>query len=259
MKQRICFGLHPLSLPRLAVIAFCLWTGHTHAQLGNRTVVKFNLSGIIIKSYTAQYERVLAPNSTITVSASYSPNAPLPFKQALLDQYGDNQDARRAIETTLFTKRIATLEYRFYPAGHAPHGWYIAPFVRYANMDVSNDYTYRSQDGRLHQAHLEAGFNAGGAGVLLGYQFLLGKRLGLDLWLLGPFYGTNVKAVFNGTDPYWQTLTNSDITRMKSDIDNTKLPLYSVQSSFKLPLITANLDGPYYGVRAFGLALAYSF
>lgn len=170
-----------------------------------------------------------------------------------------NQYATRAIETTLFSKRIATLEYRFYVAGHAPTGWYIAPFVRYANMDISNDYSYHSQDGQLHQMHLEASFSAGGAGVLLGYQFLLGKHLGLDLWLLGPFYGTNVNANFNGTDPYWTTLTNADIVKLKRDIDNTQVPLYTVSSSLNLPLITANLTGPYYGVRAFGVALAYSF
>lgn len=225
----------------------------------NRTVVKFNLSGAVFQTYMAQYERVLNRFGSITLSGTYSSGAPLPFKQALIDQYGENLDGRRAIETTLFTKRIATLEYRFYLAGHAPTGWYVAPFVRYASMDVTNDFSYHSQDGKLHQAHLEASFNAGGAGVLLGYQFLLGKHLGLDLWLLGPFYGTNVKAVFNGTDPYWATLTQADIVKLKSDIDNTKVPLYTVQSNLNLPNITATLNGPYYGVRAFGLALAYSF
>lgn len=228
-------------------------------QLLNRTVVKFNVSGAVFQSYTAQYERVLTPHSTVTFSASYTPNAPLPFKQALLDQYGDNNDARRAIETTLFTKRIGTIEYRFYPAGHAPRGWYIAPFARYASMDISNDYTYTTQNGVLHHAHLNAGFKAGGAGVLLGYQFLFGKHVGLDLWLLGPFYGTNINAVFTGEDPRWSELTEADKIKLKHDIDTTQLPLYTVESTLNLPTITARLTGPYYGVRAFGLAIAYSF
>lgn len=228
--------------------------------LTNRTVVKFNLSGIVIRSYTAQYERVLNRHSSITLSASYTPKStPLPFKQALLDQYGTNLDAKRAIEGTLFGKRIATLEYRLYLAGHAPTGWYIAPFVRYASLDISNDYTYTPSDGILHKAHLDASFSGGGAGVLLGYQFLLGKRLGLDLWLLGPFYGTQVTANFVGVDPLWTSLKPADITKLKADIDNTKLPLYTVSSTLNLPTITAPLKGPYYGVRALGLALAYNF
>lgn len=228
--------------------------------LTNRTVVKFNLSGVVIQSYTAQVERVLSRHSTVTLSGSYTPqNTPLPFKQALLNQCGDNQDAVRAIETTLFSKKIGTLEYRFYPAGHAPSGWYIAPFVRYASLDISNDYTYTPSDGILHHAHLDAGFNAGGAGVLLGYQFLFGKHVGLDLWLLGPFYGQNVKATFVGEDPLWPSLKPADIVKLKNDIDNTQLPLYSVSSTLALPVITANLTGPYYGVRALGLAFAYSF
>jgi hypothetical protein len=241
------------------LICFLALSSIGRAQLLNRTVVKFNVSGAFFKSYTAQYERVLTPHSTITLSASYSPNAPLPFRDALLNQYGDNQDARRAIETTLFTKRIATVEYRFYPAGQAPRGWYVAPFVRYASMDISNDYTYTTQDGILHQAHLNASFNAGGAGLLLGYQFLIGKHLGLDLWLLGPFYGTNVNAVFTGEDPQWTSLKPANITKLKQDIDNTDVPLYSVESTLNLPTITAKLTGPYFGVRAFGVALAYSF
>jgi len=239
--------------------SFCFNSAQAQV-LTNRTVVKFNLSGVMIKSYTAQYERVLNRYGSITLSGSYSPNStPLPFKQALLNQYGDNQDAVRAIETTVFSKRIGTLEYRFYPAGHAPTGWYIAPFVRYINMDISNDYTYTPSDGVLHRATLNASFSAGGAGVLLGYQFLLGKHVGLDLWLLGPFYGTNVNSTFVGEDPLWPNLKPADIAKLKRDIDNTQLPLYSVQSTLALPIITAKLTGPYYGVRAFGVAFAYSF
>lgn len=242
----------------LSALALCLFAAPLWAQF-NRTVVKFNVSGAVFQTYTAQYERLLNRHSSVTLSGTYSSGAPLPFKQALLDQYGDNEDAKRAIETTLFSKRIATLEYRFYPAGHAPSGWYVAPFVRYASMDISNDYTYTPSDGILHRAHLDASFSAGGAGVLLGYQWLFGKHVGLDLWLLGPFYGTNVKSVFRGEDPLWPNLKSADIVKLKNDIDNTQLPLYSVSSTLALPVITATLNGPYYGVRAFGLALAYSF
>lgn len=242
------------------VVVLSLNLQHLYGQvIPNRTVVKFNLSGIAIKSFTAQYERILNRHSSITLSASLSPNAPLPFKQALMDQYGENEDAKRAINSTLFTKRIGTLEYRFYVAGHAPTGWYIAPFVRYINMEINQDYTYTPSDGILHHANLKAQFNAGGAGVLLGYQWMFGKRVGLDLWLLGPFYGTNIQADFIGNDPLWPSLKPADITKLKNDIDNTKLPLYTVGSTLNLPTITAHLDGPYYGVRAFGLALSYRF
>jgi hypothetical protein len=227
--------------------------------LTNRSVVKINLSGVAIKSYTVQYERLLSRRSSITLSASLSPNARLPFKQALLDQYGGNDDAKRAIDNTLFTKRIGTLEYRFYMAGHAPTGWYIAPFVRYINMDISQDYTYTPSDGILHHAHLDAGFSAGGAGLLLGYQWMFGKRVGLDLWLLGPFYGTKITANFTGEDPLWPSLKPADIVKLKNDIESTDLPLYTVKANLNLPTILAQLQGSYYGVRSFGLALAYSF
>jgi len=239
--------------------SLCLVQHTSNAQLGTKTLVKFNLSGVVIKSYTLQYERVLTPHSSITLSAGVSPNAPLPFKQALLDQYSGNEDGKRAIETTLFTKYIGTLEYRFYFAGHAPSGWYVAPFVRYLNMDISQDYTYTPSDGILHTARLNARFDAYGGGILLGRQWMLGKHLGLDLWLLGPFIGTNIKAEFVGEDPLWRNLKPADVVKLKSDIEGTQLPGYTTTAILAFPFITAKLDGPYYGVRAFGLALSYGF
>jgi Protein of unknown function (DUF3575) len=243
----------------LWVFGLVLCVGAAKGQLVNRTLVKFNISGVVIKNYTAQYERILTKNSSITFSAGVSSKAPLPFKQALMDRFSDNADAVRAINTTLFTKYVGTLEYRFYLAGHAPTGWYLAPFVRYINMTIDQDYTYTDLKGVLHRPNLKAQFNAGGAGVLLGYQWMLGKRVGLDLWLLGPFYGTNVKADFVGNDPLWQQLTADDIQNIRRDINSVELPGYTVTDKINLPKIEALLEGPYYGVRAFGLALSYRF
>ena len=240
-------------------VLFLFCVNPSEAQLGNRTVVKFNLTGVAFKSYMVQYERILTPKSSITVTAGVSPNAPLPFKNALMEQFGDNEDARRAIGTTLFTKYNATVEYRFYFKGHAPSGWYVAPFARYMNMDISQDYTYTPSDGILHHAHLNAKFGAVAGGILLGHQWLLGKALTLDLWLLGPFYGSKVNADFVGEDPLWPNLKPADIDKLHRDIEGTKLPLYTTTASLPLPIIHAKLVGPYYGVRAFGLALGYSF
>lgn len=243
----------------LWIIGLMLCTTTAKGQLVNRTLVKFNISGAVFKNYTAQYERIISKNSSITFSAGVSLNAPLPFKQALINRFSDNADAVRAINTTLFTKYVGTLEYRFYLAGHAPTGWYLAPFVRYLNMTIDQDYTYTDLKGVLHRPNLKAQFNAGGAGVLLGYQWMLGKRIGLDLWLLGPFYGTNVKADFVGNDPLWQQLTAKDIQNIRRDINSVELPGYTVTDKINLPTIEALLEGPYYGVRAFGLALSYRF
>lgn len=237
-----------------------LFSAHlSHAQLVNKTVVKFNLTGVAFKSFAVQYERILTPHSSITVTASTSQDAPLPFKDALMDQFGDNEDARRAIGTTRFTKYNGTIEYRLYLAGHAPTGWYIAPFARYIHMDISQDYTYTPSDGILHRAHLNAKFGAVAGGVMLGHQWMLGKRVALDLWLLGPFYGSQVKADFVGEDPLWPSLKPADVTKLHSDIEGTTLPGYKTTADLPLPIIHAKLVGPYYGVRAFGLAIGYRF
>src|ERR1700733_16097914 len=79
-----------------------------------RNIVKINLSAIAVEAYTVQYEYVVNKGQSIALTVGVSPNVPLPFKQTLLNDFSGNSDAKRAIETTVFSKYTATLEYRFY-------------------------------------------------------------------------------------------------------------------------------------------------
>jgi len=227
----------------------------------NKNLIKFNLSGVVLNSYTLQYERVLNRKQSIALTIGASPNVSLPFRSTLLKDFGNNEDAKRAIETTVFTKYTATLEYRFYFSGKAPKGLYFAPFVRYMNMKLSQDYTFTPSDGRLHTAHMNSQFNGFGAGFLIGDQFLIGPHWAIDWWIVGPFYGTNITADFIGTDPQMDDMSQQDLANLKSNIEGVKLPLYTTTATVTpaTNTVEAKLVGPYYGVRAFGVCVAYRF
>jgi hypothetical protein len=227
----------------------------------NKNLIKFNLTGVLLNAYDLQYERVLNRKQSIAVTISASPNVPLPFKSTLLNDFGGNSDAKRAIETTEFTRYTVTAEYRFYFSGNAPKGLYFAPFLRYMNMNLSQNYTFTPSDGKLHTAHMTSEFSGFGVGFLIGDQFLIGNHWAIDWWIVGPFYGPNITADFLGTDPQMGDMDAQDLANLKNNIESVKLPLYKTTATVtpSTNTVEAKLVGPYYGIRAFGLCLAYRF
>jgi hypothetical protein len=226
-----------------------------------KNLIKFNVSGVVLNTYQLQYERVIGKSQSIAFTVGISPNVPLPFKSTLTNDFKTDSDAVRAINTTRFTKYTATLEYRFYFSGNAPKGLYFAPFVRYMNMKCSQDYTFTPSDDILHHAHLNAQFSGFGAGFLIGDQFLIGPHWAIDWWIVGPYYGTTVTADFVGTDPMMDDMSQQDLANLKNNIESVKLPLYKTTATVTpaTNTVEAKLVGPYYGIRAFGLCLAYRF
>jgi uncharacterized protein DUF3575 len=226
-----------------------------------KNLIKFNFSGLVLQNYMVQYERVINKKQSIALTVSIAPNVSLPFKSTLLSDYGSNSDARRAIVNTTYKKYTATLEYRFYFSGKAPKGLYFAPFARYMNMSQSNVYTFTPSDGKLHTANMHSQFGGFGAGFLIGDQFLIGPHWAIDWWIIGPFYGTTINADFVGTDPQMGDMSAQDLQKVENDIENIKLPLYKTSAVLTPATNTleAKVKGPYYGIRAFGLCLAYRF
>lgn len=92
-----------------------------------KNLIKLNLSAIPFQTYMIQYERVTGKSQSIALTLGMAPNVPLPFHQTLMNEFGKNADAARAIATSLFTKYKVTLEYRFYTGGRATKGFMSPP------------------------------------------------------------------------------------------------------------------------------------
>ena len=228
-----------------------------------KNLVKFNLSPALVNSYVFQYERVISPKQSIALSFGFSPKTDLPFQKILLNRYGDNEDARNAIENTHFKKYNATLEYRFYIGRVAPAGFYIAPFLRYLNMQMNQTYRFTPAENQQHTAVVTGKFNGVGLGALLGYQLLIKKNFGFDFWIAGPFYGPTMKANFHGTDPVGN-LTAEDQADLKNAIENGNIAGYKIKATISQntsgpTTVDVQMNGPYYGVRALGVCLVYRF
>lgn len=255
---------HPTTL-LLPVVLFVATLSHAQDTEASpklrKNIFKTNLSSVALDHYSFQYERVTNKKQSLGIGFGFSPEVDLPFKETLSDKFGDNEDAARAIETTLFSKVTVTPEYRFYVGKKdAPQGFYIATFARYLHMSISQDYTFTPKSGNLHRAHMTGKIDGIGGGVMLGAQWLLGKqqRISIDWWIAGPFFGT-MDGDFHGTDPDMDELDADDRADLKSDIEGVDIPLWDVEATIGDYTIDAKLKGAFYGARVFGICLGFRF
>lgn len=226
-----------------------------------KNILKINLAAVALSHYSFQYERVTGKKQSFAFGFGFSPNVDLPFKNTLSDKFGDNDDAARAIETTRFSKITITPEYRFYVGKkRAPQGFYLAPFARYMHMKISQDYTFTPSSGNLHTAHMDGTINGIGGGVLIGAQWLLGKKqnVSIDWWIAGPFFGA-MNGDFHGTDPDMDELSPADRADLESDIEGVDIPLWDVDATIGAYTVDAKLKGAFYGARLFGISIGFRF
>ncbi|REJ85196.1 MAG: DUF3575 domain-containing protein [Bacteroidetes bacterium] len=221
-------------------------------------IIKTNLTGAAFSHYGLQYERVTGPNQSFAAGFSITPEIELPFKQSLLDAYGDNSDARTAIESMKFTKFTFTPEYRFYVSKKgAPKGFYIATFARYTNMSIQNTYEFTPNSGKKHYLELDGHFKGYGAGALFGIQYLLGNRWTIDWWIAGPFIGI-LDSKFDGIDRDTEDiLTAQDEIDLENDIEDLDIPLWTIDAEIQNMKGTVELSGPFYGMRIMGLSIGF--
>lgn len=154
-----------------------------------RNVIKLNPTPMMLwdkRNVTFSYERVLSPQQSITVGAGY-----LVFGSLIDDTIAN-------IATIIDRQKQGinlSFEYRFYMTKRnsrpIPDGLFLAPFFslyRYQFNNSLNIINTPEED----PAHLTGDFFAINLGGALGYQFVLWKRMTIDLIMIGPatsYYG----------------------------------------------------------------------
>ena len=255
--KKIISGLLLLSMMNVsAVMAQDTTVVETASKKEN--IVKINLSSLVFKNISVQYERVITKRMSLGLGVSFLPKSGLPFAGSLKEQFGENEDARRAIESTQLGSFAVTPEVRFYIGKKgAPTGFYIAPFARYQNMSFEQEYEFTASNNKVYRPLVKGSINNIGGGILLGTQWNLGKNISLDWWIAGPLFGSS-NGNLTGTGDL-SDLTAQDRAELENDIESVDLPLTKVDATVGNNRIDVKLSGPYAGVRAFGFALGFRF
>lgn len=133
-----------------------------------QNLVKINLPSLAMKTINLQYERVITKKTTVGLGLRIMSKGSLPFSSAfdsIDDQLGGLTLGNIAI----------TPEIKFYMGKGAFHGFYIAPYLRYANYNASIDYEF-TVNGITETIPLNGSLNTFTAGVLFGAQWRIAKK-----------------------------------------------------------------------------------
>jgi len=227
-------------------------------------LIKVNVTAIPLGNFSFQYERRIGEKSTAALGFRFMPEGDLPLKsvfQGLLDEDDELRDRMDHFKTGNFA---ITPEYRYYTGGEAFRGFYLAPFVRYAQHSASLPYDYEYEypvdetttETRQRTIDLDGQIKTFTGGLMIGAQWKLSKLVYLDWWILGPQYGVangKIDGVQQGgMAPHEQ----EGLREQLADLED--IPLLDVESTVTAEGAKVDFSGPWAGVRA-GLSIGFRF
>lgn len=220
--------------------------------------VKTNVTGILLKNYSIQYERVFTKRFSAAISYRNMPEGGLPFRSMILDRMDqDDQEGRDIVNNLMVSNFAITPEIRFYMGkkGYG-RGFYIAPFARIAGYEASNfKFNYDDEFGTSQSISLSGEVNAVTFGVMFGAQWSLGKHLVLDWWILGPHAGTG-KGDLIGLST--RQLSEFEQNEIRTQLEELDIPMIDKTVTVNSSGATMNTDGLWGGLRA-GISFGFKF
>ena len=154
--------------------------GTIMAAQAQTSAIKLNVTSIAVATANVSFESKIGEKSSFQIGAFYT---------------------GFSINDTKFRGFGITPELRFYPGGDALHGFFVGPYLRYQNFNLSSpSYTYNS-NGSTTATTDEAKLNTFGGGVNLGYQWVFGEHFVLEPFLRLGYSGGSVK-VNSGSDTF---------------------------------------------------------
>lgn len=222
-----------------------------------KNFLKVNLTAIVFKNYSLQYERVLNRKFSIAVAYRTMPSSALPFKDKIVSSSNNDQGTIDAINALRLKNMAITPELRFYLSKRGyGRGFYIAPFYRYASFEVNNlEFTYTNSSNTDSKIALSGKLTSNTGGILLGTQWPLGKHFCIDIWWLGPHFGTGTGDFSGNPDTPFTQSEQDDIRQQLNDLD---IPLTKKTVTVTPNTAAINLHGPWGGIRS-GISFGVRF
>ena len=220
--------------------------------------IKTNITSILLKNYSLQYERTLKKKLSAAISFRVMPETQLPFKSTILSIIEDDDaDTKDMVEKITLSNFAITPEIKFYLSkkGYG-QGFYISLFYRYAQYTAGNvDVKYTRDDNSEGSIDLSGKLTANTGGFMLGVQKMLGKTVCLDIWILGPHAGGG-KGNLTGIPD--KSLSSSEQQDLREALEDLDIPLTNLKSTVTSNFASVDLSGPWAGVRS-GISLGIRF
>lgn len=227
-------------------------------QAPAQNMLKLNLPGVAINTYSLQYERVLTRKFSFALAFRTMPNGLLPLRDKIIDKANiTDPDVISTMGVLKMSNTAITPEMRFYLSKRGRgRGFYIAPFYRYSKYTVSNmEFTIEDSPGNTRKIGLGGSLTSNTAGLLFGAQWRIAKILCLDFWFFGPHYGNGTGSI-SGTSSI--PLTTNEQNDIRDQLNNIDIPLTTKTVTVNSSGASMSLKGPWAGIRT-GLCLGIKF
>lgn len=224
-------------------------------------IAKINLLALPLRSFSLQYERIVARKISLAFGVGIIPRGGFPLLGSFESYIGDEETFNQLKDARVGSTAV-TASSRFYFGKHdGPRGFYIAPYLRYSTYGLSLDeYAYtitvETESGTYEETRniaLSGRVNGFTGGVLFGAQWRVAKRLYLDWWILGAAYGTA-----NGKLDGAAALSSLEQQGLRESLDELEIPMVKTTATVNANGGRLDMNGPWAGIRS-GLALGINF
>jgi len=240
----------------LLSLAGCLIIYASSAQVSDSTskknLIKINLTSLALKTYSFQFERSIGKRTSISLGIRTMPKSGLPFKSTIANSI-DDPETKKQVDNFQTGNFAITPEIRFYMGKRGGFsGFYFAPFLRFTTFTADLPYSF-TVSGTAENINLSGNLKTVTGGFLFGKQMRLGKILSLDLWILGPQYGSS-----NGQIDGKKTLSTQEQQQLRDDLKDFKIPFSTTTTTVDANGAKVEFKGPWAGLRA-GICLGVRF
>ena len=215
-------------------------------------ILKINLSALLFKNISVQYERRLADKLSFAVNVRH-----MPFGKNIVNKVVEQIAGTESVDAKLFRVGCTgfTPEFRFYTGERgAFNGFYLGLFYSYNNYKTDLPVKYNSP---VKTGIFSGNLKTHTFGLQLGAQWKMGKNGYLDWWAIGPNYGSE-----NGDFVFAGALSASEQQGLSTALDDLKNNMsFKVVKSYAVNNAGATMktSGPWGGLRAMGFTIGFTF
>ena len=256
-------------IPKLLIVALlfspvpALRAQDTLPPAYKKNGLKVNISSLFLNNYSFSYERSLTKKISFVAGYRTMPKiilGKISLIKKIIDQVSDDGDAiKEDVNRISLSNSAYTGEVRFY-TGHKPgaRGFYLSLYGRYSQQTIDYPYEFDANN-KTYIVPIKATPKMWGAGLMIGAQWLIGRRVWLDWYILGGHYGT-LKGDASGVVDLHE-LSPSDKATLRTDIED----LFKVGDRKYINAtvtdqgVQAKIDGPMLGLRGAGINIGIAF
>ncbi|HMO60927.1 MAG TPA: DUF3575 domain-containing protein [Ferruginibacter sp.] len=220
---------------------------------GPANIIKLNLSALVFKNISVQYERKITNHFSAAINLRYMPYS----KNAVLGKIVEQFAGQESVDRRSFSLGASgiTPELRWYPGSRGVfNGFYLGAFYSHTNYKTGLPVKYANE---TKTGFFSGNITAGTFGLQLGGQWKMGSWGYLDWWAIGPNYGAQKgNLVFTGD------LSEVDMEALDKALGELKNDLsFKVIDNYQISKQGAAIQtkGPWGGIRAMGFTIGVWF